>query len=156
MDWTVILGVISSIVSIFGAFWSLFNVNIIKKTKQEIFSRLKVVKYSNINVNTKNTILQVRKIALKNKIPKGLNLNEINDSLKDYYERIHEISNDIEKEGSDKIITQINEFKINISSVSKLSKDFESELIDGYNQIYYQILEIDKEIDKFKQNIIEK
>jgi len=156
MDWTVKLGVVSSVISISGAIWSLYNVRIITKTKDEIFSKMKVVKYSNINVNTKSTITQIRKIALKNKIPKGLNLQDIIDSLNDYYEKIHEISNDIEKEGSEKLNNHITSFKEDISKVSKMSKESENELIENYNLIYYRILEIDKEIDKFKQNIIEK
>lgn len=156
MDWTVKLGVVSSVISISGAIWSLYNVRIINKTKDEIFSKMKVVKYSNINVNTKSTITQIRKIALKNKIPKGLNLQDIIDSLNDYYEKIHEISNDIEKEGSEKLNNHIISFKEDISKVSKMSKESENELIENYNLIYYRILEIDKEIDKFKQNIIEK
>ena len=36
-----------------------------------------------------------------------------------------------------------------------MNKDSENDLIESYNEIYYGILEIDKEIDKFKQNIIE-
>lgn len=156
MDWTVKLGVVSSFISVMGAIWSLYNVRIIKKTKREIFSKMKVVKYSSINVNTKTVISQIRKIALKSKVPKGLNINAIIDSLNDYYEKIHEISNDIEIEGSEKLNKDINDLKKNITNVSKLNKDSENELIECYNDIYYGILEIDKEIDKLKQNIIEK
>lgn len=156
MDWTIKLGIISSIISIAGAIWSLINVRVIKKTKKEIFSKMKVVKYSNINVNTKAAISQIRKIALKSKVPKGLNINDIIDSLNDYYEKIHEISNDIEKEGSEKLNKDINDLKKNITNVSRMNKDSENELIGCYNDIYYGILEIDKEIDKLKQNIIEK
>ncbi|GEN76017.1 hypothetical protein [Chryseobacterium hagamense] len=155
MDWTIKLGVVSSVISIAGAVWSLFNVRIIRKTKKEIFSKFKVVKYSNINEKAKTTIYQVKKIALKNKIPKGINLFDINNSVNDYYEKIHEISNDIEKENSANLNNYISNLREKIMEVSKLNNN-SSDLIEKYTQLYYIILQVDKEIDKFKQNIIEK
>ncbi|HCR75308.1 MULTISPECIES: hypothetical protein [Chryseobacterium] len=155
MDWTIKLGVVSSVISISGAVWSLFNVRIIRKTKKEIFSKFKVVKYSNINEKAKTTIYQVKKIALKNKVPKGINLSDINNFVNDYYEKIHEISNDIEKENSANLNNYISNLQEKIEEVSKLNNN-SSDLIEKYTQLYYIILQVDKEIDKFKQNIIEK
>ncbi|MDR6516766.1 hypothetical protein [Chryseobacterium camelliae] len=155
MDWTVKLGVISSIVSIGGGIWSLVNVKITKKIKKEIFSNFKVIKYSNINVNTRTTINQIRKIALRSKISKGLNLEEIISSVNDYYEKIHEISNDLEKENSNNLDNLLNSLKKKITYISTLDKT-SIDLIENYNELYYIILEVDKEIDKFKQKIIEK
>lgn len=155
MDWTIKLGVVSSIVSIGGAVWSFFNVKITEKTKREIFSKIKIVKYSSINVDTKTTINQVRKIAFKNKIPKGLNLGEIISFVNDYYEKIHGIINDLEKENSINLNNHISSLKNKITEVSALDKT-SPDLIENYNELYYIILEVDKEIDNFKKNIIEK
>lgn len=156
MDILNIIGLVGSLVSIGAAIWSIFNVGIIKKTKQEIFSKLKIVKYSGASSISKNTINQLRKIANREKIPRGLNTSEIIDSLNDYYESLNELRVDLEEDGFVKLKEYMSTLKSNITSVSRLDRSDPELFKQKYEDLYYYILEIDTEIGKLRKNIVEK
>jgi hypothetical protein len=156
MDILEIIGLIGSLVSIGGAIWASMSVGIIKKTKNEIFSRLRIVKYSELTSSSKGTVTQLRKIANKDKIPPGINFQEITDSLNDYYENLNKIKNDIKEDGFSDLEKYMNDMKDNINTATSLDRKNPKAIIEIYTKMYYHILEIDSEISKYNKKIIEK
>jgi hypothetical protein len=150
------IGLIGSITSIGCAIWASISVGIIKKTKLEIFSRLKIVKYSELSSSSKNTINQLRKIASKDKIPPGINFTDIIDSLNDYYENLNKIKIDIEKDGFSSIEDHMKKLRESINTARTQNRKTPQELISSYTEIYYHVLEIDSKISKYHQMNIEK
>ena len=140
MDGKEWIGIIGSLVSIGGAIWASFSVGIIKKTKEEVFSRLKIVKYSELTSSSKGTIIQLRKIANKKKILPGLNFDDINSSINDYYENLNKIKNDIAEDGYKDLSDQMNILKKKISLANKTDRKSSSKIIEVYTEIYYHIL----------------
>lgn len=143
-----------SLVSIGGAIWASCNVRIVKKTKEEIFSKLRIVKYSEISNSSKSTINQLRKIANKDKIPPGVNFKEIIDSLNIYYESLISIKNDIQEDGFIDLERYLDELRTNITIASKLERKAPKDLINIYTKIYYHILDIDCEIVKYNKKLL--
>lgn len=156
MDIIGIIGLIGSLVSIGGAIWASMSVGIIKKTKIEIFSRLRIVKYSELTSSSKGTVTQLRKIANKEKIPPGINFQEIIDSLNDYYENLNRIKNDIKEDGFSDLEKYMNDMRENINTATGLERKNPKAIIDIYTKMYYHILEIDSEISKYNKKMIEK
>jgi hypothetical protein len=156
MDLNEIIGLIASIVSIGGAIWAFISVGIIKKTKTEIFSKLRIIKYSELINSTKGTITQLRKIANKDRIPPGVNFQEIIDSLNDYYEGLNRIKNEIKDDGYSDLEVQMNEMRNNINTASTSDRKNPKNVIEIYTKIYYQILEIESDISRYNRKILEK
>lgn len=156
MDIIEIIGLVGSIVSIGGAIWASMSVGIIKKTKIEIFSRLRIVKYSELTSSSKGTVTQLRKIANKDKIPPGINFQEIIDSLNDYYENLNRIKNDIKEDGFSDLEKHMNDMRENINTATGFDRKNPKAIIEIYTKMYYHVLEIDSEISKYNKKMIEK
>ncbi|MPT34815.1 MAG: hypothetical protein E2604_06950 [Flavobacterium sp.] len=155
MKWYEIVGLISSFVSIGGAFYSYRYSTIIKKTKNEIFSTFKVLKFSNINEKTINTTEQIKKIAHKQKIPRGTNVDEIIKVLNDYFEKIFKLKNEKEVQNSNTLNILIQQYREKINAISRTPRSSEEVIIKLFGEIYEITLNIDKEFDKFTKNIVE-
>jgi hypothetical protein len=151
-----ILNVTASIVSILGALWTLINFNKIKKAKEQIFSAIKIVKYSEVSNNFETTVNHIKKIAFKTKIPSGTNIEDILGGLTVYFEKTVKISSDLEKDGFRNFSEYKKELKESINKISKLDRKSPTELIEEYNKVYYVVIEIDKEIDKYKRKLVQK
>ncbi len=151
-----IIGLIASLISIGGAIWSLFNVGKIKRIKNEIFSRFKIIKYSDFNLKGKKTLTEVRRISHKKNIERGLVLEDVLSSVKDYYENLNEIRNDIYEDGFRDINSYMDKLKNKIDRISSLDRNTSSELIQEYNYVYYLIIDIENHISKQQKNILEK
>jgi hypothetical protein len=151
-----ILNVTASIVSILGALWTLINFNKIKKAKEQIFSAIKIIKYSEVSNNFETTVNQIKKIAFKTKIPSGTNIEDILSGLTVYFEKTVKISSDLEKDGFRNFSEYKKELKESINKISKLDRKSPTELIEEYNKVYYVVIEIDKEIDKYKRKLVQK
>lgn len=156
MDFTEIIGLTGSMISIIGAIWASMSVGIIKKTKSEIFSRLRMIKYTELTSSSKGTVIQLRKIANKDKIPPGINFQEIIESLNDYYENLNTIKNDIEEDGFFNLDKYMSEMRENINKATSLDRKNPKAMIEIYTSMYYHVLEIESEISKYNKKIIEK
>ncbi|WP_124981497.1 hypothetical protein [Nonlabens xiamenensis] len=151
-----ILNITTSIVSILGALWTLYNWNEIKKAKEQIFSAIKIVKYSEVSNNFETTIKQIKKIAFKTKIPSGTNIDDILNSLTNYFEKTVRTSSDLEKDGFRNFSEHKDELKTSINNISKLDRKSPNNLIEEYNKVYYIIIEMDKEIDNYRKKLVQK
>lgn len=156
MDISDYIGLVGSFASIGAAVWSFFNVGIIRETKREIFNRLKMIKYSDTNSSSQNTIDQLRKVANKNTLPRGLNISDIIDSLNNYYENLNKVRNDLEQDGYTKLELSLSELKNKINYASKCERKEVDKVIKAYTELYYLVLDIDSEIGKHKNRLVEK
>lgn len=156
MDLLQLIGLLGSLVSIGGAIWASISVGIIKKAKDEVFARLKIVKYSELTSSSKGTIIQLRKVVNKKRILPGVNFDDINGSINDYYENLNKIKNDITEDGYTKLDEQMNKLKSKMSLAIKTDRKSSNQLIEAYTEIYYHVLEIDSEIANYNKKIIEK
>lgn len=156
MEWYEYIGLIGSLISIGGAIYTYRYSTIIKKTKDEIFDAFKIVKFSGINENTSSTINQIKKVSHRQKIARGTNLEDIVNSLNDYYEKIHRLKNEKEVSDSTNLNELITEYREKINVISSTSRDDDEILIQHFNEIYEMTLNIDSEFNKFTKNIVEK
>lgn len=143
MDLIDIIGFVGSITSIWAAIWAAMIVGVIKKTKNEIFARLRIVKYTELKSSSDSVISQLRKIANKSRVPRGTNFESIIDGLNTYFEGLNSIRNEISNiEYPDKEEHLI-QLKDRINSASNIDRTDPKHLIRVYTEIYYHILEID-------------
>lgn len=155
MELKEIIGLIASLISIVSAIWAAVNVRVIKKTKRDIFSKLKIEKYSEIVTSSQGTISQLRKIANKNKIPPGVNFSDIIDSLNKFYENLNTIKCEIITDGYVNLELQMNELKQKVQVVQNMNRSTPN-IISSFTEIYYLVIDIDGEVSKYKKQIIEK
>jgi hypothetical protein len=73
-----------------------------------------------------------------------------------YFEKTVKISSDLEKDGFRNFSEYKKELKESINKISKLDRKSPTELIEEYNKVYYVVIEIDKEIDKYKRKLVQK
>lgn len=156
MKWYEIIGLVGSIVSIVAAIYSSRYSTIVKKTKNEILSLLKVVKFSNINETTSAVLEQIKKIAHKQSIPRGTNLNEIVNSLNSFYEKVFKLKNENEVETNEHLNTLITTFRQKTNLVSNTPREQSASVISLFNELYEITLNIDKEFNKLTKDIVEK
>lgn len=155
MKWYEIIGLIGSLISIGAALYTYKYATIIKKTKNEIFGLFKVMKFSNINENTITTIEQIKKIAHRQKIARGTNIDEIINSLNIYFEKIFKLKNEKEVEASSKLNLLIDNYRQKVVDITN-SRNDEAKLIQCFNEIYELTLNIDQEFGKLTKKIVEK
>lgn len=156
MKWYEIIGFVGSLVSILGAVYTYRYSTIISRTKDEIFSLFKVLKFSNISESSTTTIEQIKKIAHKQKIIRGTNVDDIVNSLNNYYEKVFKLSNEVEVEKSEKIAGFITDYREKINIIGNTPRANETALITHFNEIYELTLNINQEFNKFTKNIVEK
>lgn len=156
MKWYEIIGLIGSFISIGGAIYSYKYSTIIKNTKDEIFSTFKVLKYSNINEKTLSTIEQIKKVAHKQKIPRGTNIDDVIKTLNEYFEKVFKLKNETEVENSSILNDLIQAYREKVNEISNTSRMNETDLIQLFNEIYEMTLNIDQEFSKLAKNIVEK
>ncbi|PJR04035.1 hypothetical protein [Avrilella dinanensis] len=155
MKWYEVIGLIGSIVSIGAAIYTYRYSTIIKKTKDEIFGLFKAIKFSSINENTTTTIEQIKKIAHRQKIARGTNIDEIINSLNLYFEKIFKLKNEKEVEESSKLNLLIDNYRQKVVEITN-SRNDETKLIQCFNEIYELTLTIDQEFGKLTKKIVEK
>lgn len=156
MKWYEVIGLTGSIVSIVGAFYSSRYSTIVKKTKNEILSLLKVVKFSNINETTSAVLEQIKKIAHKQTIPRGTNLTEIVNSLNSFYEKVFKLKTENEVEANEHLNALISTFRQKTNLISNSPREQSATVIGLFNELYEITLNIDKEFNKLTKNIVEK
>ena len=155
MEFKELIGLVASVISISSAIWAAVNVRIIKRTKRDIFSRLKIEKYSEIVNSSQGTITQLRKIANKNTIPPGVNFGDTIDSLNKFYENLNAIKNEIIKDGYSDLEFHMNELKQKVQVVQNMNRNTPN-IILSYTEIYYHVIDIDREVSNYKKQMIEK
>ena len=148
------IGIIGSIASIIGVVWTGINVRIVQKTKKEIYAKMKVVKYSESTGLYKSVLTHLKQVANKSKRPSGVNFDDIISSVSEYYENLSKVKNDIKEDGSIEFENKMSKLKklINIARNTD-RKNFE-EIINIYTEIYYYVIDIESEIDKYKRQLI--
>lgn len=155
MKWYEIIGLIGSLVSIGAALYTYRYSTIIKQTKEEIFGLFKVMKFANINENTTTTIEQIKKVAHRQKIARGTNIDEIVNSLNIYFEKVFKLKNEKEVEASSKLNLLIDNYRQKVIEITN-SRNNETQLIQCFNEIYELTLNIDQEFGKLTKKIVEK
>lgn len=148
------VGIIGAIASIISVVWTSINVGLVRKAKKEIYSRIKVVKYSESTGSYKSAITHLRKVATKSKIPPGVNFDDIIGCINDYYESLSKVKNDIIEDGYSEIEKKMGKLKELISIASHTDRKDSVTIIEIYTKMYYHIMEINSEVEKHKQQFI--
>lgn len=156
MKWYEIIGLLGSLVSIMAAIYTSRYSTIVKKTKNEILSLFKVVKFSNISETTQTVLEQIKKVAHKQTISRGTNLNDLVNSLNNYYEKIFKLKTENEVAKNEKLNSLIETFRLKTDAVSATQRDQQSAIIELFNELYQLTLNIDQEFNKLTKSIVEK
>lgn len=156
MKWYEIIGLIGAVVSIIAAVYTTRYSAIVKQTKNEILSLFKVVKFSNINETTLSVLDHIKKIAHKQNIARGTNLDEIVNSLNNYYEKIFKLKSENEVESNENLNQLISTYRSKVDLISVTARSEQSTIIELFNQLYQITLNIDQEFNKLTKNIVEK
>ena len=156
MKWYEIIGLLGSLVSIMAAIYTSRYSTIVKKTKNEILSLFKVVKFSNISETTQTVLEQIKKVAHKQTISRGTNLNDLVNSLNNYYEKIFKLKTENEVAKNEKLNSLIETFRLKTDTLSATQRDQQSAIIELFNELYQLTLNIDQEFNKLTKSIVEK
>lgn len=156
MKWYEIIGLLGSLVSIMAAIYTSRYSKIVKKTKNEILSLFKVVKFSNISETTQTVLEQIKKVAHKQTISRGTNLNDLVNSLNNYYEKIFKLKTENEVAKNEKLNILIETFRLKTDAISATQRDQQSIIIELFNELYQLTLNIDQEFNKLTKSIVEK
>lgn len=154
MSLETILGTSASVFSIISALWAFYSAKSATKAKKELLEKKKIVVLSSFSETSKITITQVRKIAFKRSVERGVNISEILDSLINYYECLNNLCMGLEVND----LSDISNFKKDISEtidvISSLDRNSENKLIEHYTKIYYAIQNLGNITHKLNNNII--
>lgn len=156
MKWYEIIGLIGSVVSIIAAIYTSRYSLIVKQTKNEILSLFKVVKFSNINETTLSVLDHIKKIAHKQNIARGTNLDEIVNSLNNYYEKVFKLKTENEVIKNETLNNLISTFRSKVDTISVTERSNQSTIINLFNELYQITLNIDQEFNKLTKKIVEK
>lgn len=156
MKWYEIIGLIGSIVSIFAALYTSKYSSVVLKTKNEILSLLKVVKFSNINESTVFVLEQIKKVAHKQTIARGTNLDEIINALNIYYEKIFKLKTEVDVESNSSLNTLLVMYRNKVNELSLTSRNDSAKIIEHFNELYQITLQVDNEFTKLTKKIVEK
>lgn len=156
MKWYEIIGFVGSLVSILSAIYTSRYTSIVKKTKSEILSLFKVVNFSNINETTPAVLEQIKKVAHKRNIARGTNLNDIVNSLNNYYEKIYRLKAENEVGQNENLNNLIETYRKKTDEVSATARAEQSVIIELFNDLYQITLSINHEFNKLAKNIVEK
>ena len=141
MDIIQIIGLIGSILSITAAIAS-FNISKkIKKTKEEIYAKIRISNYTELEMLHRNSINQLRLITLKDKIGRGVNTQDIIATLHIFLENLNQFKNALKTDGFEKIDEFINVFKKEIIELEKIDVQNYKNLKEKCNDIYYHLIE---------------
>jgi len=148
------IGIIGAIASIVSVVWTSINVGLVRKAKKDIYTKIKVVKYSESIGVYKSVLIHLKKIATKSKIPLGLNFDDIIGCLNDYYESLSKVKSDITEDGYSEIEKKMDKLKELISTASLTDRKDSGKIIKIYTEIYYHVIEINSEVEKYNQQCI--
>ena len=156
MKWYEIIGLIGAFVSIIAAVYTTRYSAIVKQTKNEILSLFKVVKFSNINETTLSVLDHIKKVAHKQNIARGTNLDESVNSLNNYYEKIFKLKSENEVENNENLNQLISTYRSKVDLISITARSEQLAIIELFNQLYQITLNIDQEFNKLTKSIVEK
>jgi len=156
MTWYEIIGLISALVSFIAALYTTKYSSIVKQTKNEILSLFKVVKFSNVNEITISVLDHIKKIAHKQNIARGTNIDEIVNSLNNYYEKVFKLKSESEVVKSEDLNQLIASYRSTVDLISLTARTDQPSIINLFNQLYEITLNIDHEFNKLTKNIFEK
>lgn len=150
-----VIGLIGSIVSIVSAFIALLGVRKVKKAKNEIFLKLRIMKNSEFLSLNRSILSQLKQITTAKKIPIGTNFDRIIEELFNYYESLSRLRQNVKLQN--KIIDDhLQKLRGNINVAKTLGRKDAQKVVNVYTEIYYYLIEIEKDILKMNNEEIEK
>ena len=150
-----IIGLIASVVSIISAFVALLGVSKVKKAKNDFFLKLRIMKNSEFLSLNRSILTQLKQITIAKKIPLGTNFSRIIEELFNYYENLSRLRQNVKIEDK-KIDGHMQKLKRNISRAKILERKDSQKIVDVYTEIYYDLVEIEKDVLKMNSEEIEK
>lgn len=150
-----VIGLIGSIVSIVSAFIVLFGVRKVKKAKNEIFLKLRIMKNSEFLSLNRSILSQIKQITTAKKIPIGTNFERIIEELFNYYESLSRLRQNVKLQNKT-IDNHLQNLKNNINIAKKLDRKDTQKVVDVYTDIYYYLVDVEKDILKMNNEEIEK
>lgn len=148
------LGIISSIISICGAVWSFFTLREVRKTKNEIFSKIGIAKFAEAEMHARDAIEECRKIAYADRSGglKGINTATILMTVGKHYEILSKISHNIKPAKKAEYDKHLKIVKNQINKASDESRSDIGKLIRSFTTLYHNLLDITAFIDSLKQD----
>jgi len=149
------IGLIGSIVSIVSAFVALFGVRKVKQAKNEIFQKLRIIKNSEFLSLNRSILSQLKQITTAKKIPIGTNFDKIIEELFNYYESLSRLRQNIKIQN--KVIDKhLQKLRTDINVAKSLDRKDAQKVVNVYTEIYYFLIEIEKDVLKMNNEEIEK
>ncbi len=155
MEYIEIIGLIGSIVSIISAFIAFWGVRKVRQAKNEIFLKLRIMKNSEFLSLNRSILSQLKQLTTAKKIPIGTNFDRIIEELFNYYESLSRLRQNVKLK--DKIIdNHLQKLRGNINVAKTLDRKDSQKVVDVYTEIYYYLIEIEKDVLKMNNDEIEK
>ncbi len=155
MDFFEIIGVIGSIVSIISAVIALFGARKVKQEKNEIFQKLRIMKNSEFISLNRSILSLLKQLAMGKKIPIGTNFDRVIGKLFTYYENLSRLRQNV-KQKNTVIDNHLQNLRSKINIAKALDRKNTEEVIGVYTEIYYYLIEIEKDVLKMNNYEIEK
>ena len=147
------IGLIGSVLSIISAIVSFNIAKKIKETKKEIYAKIRISNYTELEIFHRNSVNHLRFITQKDKIGRGVNIKDIIQTLHIFLENLNQYKSALKSDGFENISEFIETLKDKIIELEKLDIQNYTEVKSICNLIYYHLIENKEFFSDSKRNL---